>query len=274
VRAHWSLTSSLVIVHIGSLVLRDDLSAADWIIERIHGFAVDVGSIIPEGFEAYARLFHPAIRIENGDEVVVRWSEVAEANGRKVHAEMQWPNISGVRGHSGESSPGMWDHEPDVGSLPVQYVNRVTDLLSRHTATPDRVWFAVWEGFGALRIRPGGTAVLYIGRRRRKRRPRQAPPLAPTVQLPNRAYDLLSGPIRGISESMCEEPLWQSANLWWPEDRSWCVETEIDFAWTYVGGDRAVIKELVEDRTIEAIPTQIHHGITYDSDRLNPPPVS
>jgi hypothetical protein len=69
-------------VRIGSLELRDDLSPADWIVDRIHDFGVDVGSVIPEGFDAYARLFHPAIRIEDDVETVVRWSEVAEANGR------------------------------------------------------------------------------------------------------------------------------------------------------------------------------------------------
>ena len=46
---------------------------------------------------------------------------------------------------------------------------------------------------------------------------------------------------------MCEGPLWQSANLWWPEDRAWCVTTDIDFAWTYVGGDRSLIEELIGD---------------------------
>jgi hypothetical protein len=60
---------------------------------------------------------------------------------------------------------------------------------------------------------------------------------------------------------MCEEPFWQSANLWWPEDRSWCVATEIDFTWTYVGGDTAVVQELVEDRTIEAIPDPPWHHV-------------
>jgi hypothetical protein len=262
---------SLVAVRIGSLVLQNDLSPAGWIIDQIHGFATDVGSVIPQGFEAYARLFHPAIRIVNGEEVTVRWSEIAAAGGRTVHPEMQWPHVSGMWEGSGENSPGLWDLEPDVGSLPRRYTDRLRDLLAQYTSTSDRVWFCVWDGFGDLKIRPGGSALLTSGPPGRKRRPVQQSP-APTLQLPNRAYYLLSGPIGGIGESMGEEPHWQSANLIWPEDRAWCVATEIDFAWTYIGGGTALIQALINDPALEAMPTQIHHGITYEADRINPPP--
>jgi hypothetical protein len=57
-----------------------------------------------------------------------------------------------------------------------------------------------------------------------------------------------------------------------PEDRAWCVATEIDFAWTYIGGGTDLIQGLINDPALEAMPTQIHHGITYEADRINPPP--
>ena len=47
----------------------------------------------------------------------------------------------------------------------------------------------------------------------------------------------------------------QSANLWWPADRAWCVATEIDFAWTYVGGTRAVVDALLADPRLDAVET-------------------
>ena len=201
-----------------------------------------------------------------------RWSEIAAANGRTVHPEMQWPHISGVWEHSGEDSPGLWDLEPEVGSLPGPYRERLRDLLAQYTSTPGQVWFCVWDGWGGLKIRPGGSAMLTDGRSRRNRRAAQQPPPAPRVQLPARAYYLLSGPIEGIGESMGEEPFWQSANLLWPEDRTWCVATEIDFAWTYVGGAEALIQALITDPDLEATPTQINHGITHEADRINPAP--
>jgi hypothetical protein len=258
-------------VRVGSLELRDDLSPADWIVHRIHDFAVDVGSVIPEGFERYVRVFHPAFRIEDGRQVAVQWSEIAAATGRTPHAEMQWANISGVGEHSGEHMPRLWDLEPDVGSLPRPYATRFRDVLSGYTTTPDHVWFAVWDGFGGLKVRPGGTAVLSFGVKYR-RRPKLAPSPAPTIDLPNRSYYLLSGPIEGIDESMCEDPFWQSANLWWPEDRAWCVATEIDFAWTYVGGESAMVEALISVPGLEGRVTQIDHAITHQADQINPPP--
>lgn len=262
-------------MRIGSLELQEDLSPAHWIVDRIHDFAVDVGSIIPEGFEAYARLFHPAIRLEKDEHVEVRWSDVAAANSRTIHPEMQWPNISGTWGYSDAESRGLWDLQSEDGSLPRNCAERLRDVLAGYTSTPDRVWFAVWDGFGGLKIRPGGTATLSFGPEGVQyavHRPPPGPAPAPTFQLPNRDYYLLSGPLEAIGESMCEASMWQSANLWWPDDRAWCVATEIDFSWTYVGGDGPLVEALVSDPSLEILPALIDHAITYEADRINPQP--
>jgi hypothetical protein len=37
----------------------DDFDVADWIHERLHPFARDVGSVIPDAFDAYVVLVHP-----------------------------------------------------------------------------------------------------------------------------------------------------------------------------------------------------------------------
>ena len=52
--------STLFVVRVGMLELQNDLVPAGWAVDRIHDFGVDVGSVIPEGFGAYVRLFHPA----------------------------------------------------------------------------------------------------------------------------------------------------------------------------------------------------------------------
>jgi hypothetical protein len=64
--------------------------------------------------------------------------------------------------------------------------------------------------------------------------------------------------------------LW-SANLWWPDDRAWCVATEIDFNTTYVGGSTAGVEDLLGDARFEAMNTLVTNQITSTSDRLNPP---
>ncbi len=252
---------------IGSLQLQDDLSPARWISDRIHPFAQDVGSLIPEGFDAYVRVLHPAYRHEGNDRVAVTWAEIAAANGRTVHPEMQWPHISGVWEHSGGRHPGVWDQEPEVGTLPRDHAAVLADLLVTYTATPERVWFGVWDGWGGSLVE----GVLAGGARRPRRRDERLP-AAPRLELPGRSYYLLSGSIDAVTESLVGPPAWQSANLWWPEDRAWCVATEIDFAWTYVGGRQALIEDLGRHPGLEVVPTRIDHGVTYDSDQLNPRP--
>lgn len=267
-------------MRIGPLELQQDLTPADWVVDRIHELGTDVGSVVPEGFEAYVRLLHPAYRREGGAEVPVRWSEIARANGTMIHPEMEWPGISGMWEHTGQGSPGLWDHEPEDGSLPRQYATRLCELLAGYTSTPQQVWFCVWDGWGGLRVHPAGHGTAMLRRRRWTGRvadrirswrhvPRLEPP-APTLELPGRPYYLFSGPIEGIAESHSERPYFQSANLWWPQNREWFVATEIDFMWTYIGGSEALIERILDDPDLEAIPVQI--GDTIHADPINPLP--
>jgi hypothetical protein len=54
----------------------------------------------------------------------------------------------------------------------------------------------------------------------------------------------------------------KTANLWWPEDRSWCVASEIDLRWTYVGGSSELIAQILSDERIEALPATPHDPTT------------
>jgi len=74
-------------------------------------------AVVPEGFESYARLFHPASLRVGGLKEPVRWSDIAAANAKLAHPEMQWAHISGVWEYSGDGAPGLWDSEPDTGTL-------------------------------------------------------------------------------------------------------------------------------------------------------------
>jgi hypothetical protein len=74
-----------------------DIDGTRWIDEHLQPWGraesgVLVGELVPSGFEAYARVFHPGRRFfARGREqsVSLRWSEIAEARGKKVHPEMQ-----------------------------------------------------------------------------------------------------------------------------------------------------------------------------------------
>ena len=75
----------------------------------------------------------------------------------------------------------------------------------------------------------------------------------PRVHLPNRDYLLYFGPTEAVTASLSLADSGQTPNLWWPEDRAWCVATEIDLAWTYVGGPAAMVKQLLADDRIEVV---------------------
>lgn len=75
----------------------------------------------------------------------------------------------------------------------------------------------------------------------------------PRVELPGRNYALFVGPLAGL-QSLMDAQDEHSPNLWWPDDRAWCVATEIDLAWTYVGGSAALISDVLASPRLEAQP--------------------
>lgn len=89
------------------------------------------------------------------------------------------------------------------------------------------------------------------------------------VELPDRSYLLARGPVDDALPSLLDEPQDQSPNLWWPRDRAWIVATEVDYAWTYVGGSRELTETLLAEPQLEALPALLTHKPFYDSDLLN-----
>jgi hypothetical protein len=245
---------------------------ADWIASRLHPFnAYDVGAVVPTGFAAYARILHPASR--GAQEV--RWSEVAEWSGRVIHPEVQFHALVPPR-------PGFepFMNPPRDGVLAEPQVHALAGLLSKHTATPNSCWFCLWEGQGYLN--EGGIIELRFyrdslaGRWARWRhehvdvkfsRPKlQRIPAKRVIPNPQRSYMLFSGPITKAAG-------WQDGpNIWWPDDRAWCVASEIDLAYTFVGGSSELIEEILEHPALEALPSTVGDRITYDSDKVNPTP--
>jgi hypothetical protein len=241
-----------------ALTWSTDVSAGAWLTERIIGFARDVGSVVPHGFEAYARVFHP---LDDG-----RWADRAARNGRIAHAEMQLHLISAPPG-SAPAWNGPLD-EGSVGSLPEGELRALVEVLARHTGTPEQVTFAVWEGGGL----EGGSAYLV---RDRETVPVPSSPLAPPevldgprLELPNRSYVLLEGSVADAG-AVATLLRGQSPNLWWPQDRAWCVGTEIDFSWTYVGGTEDLVADVLASPVLEALRTRLTDAVTYDGDLLN-----
>jgi hypothetical protein len=203
------------------------LDAADWLRESLTTFAQSVASFLPGSFEAYARLYHPW---QSGDGTSAAapptWGELAAAAGVDRNDPVACESL-------------IWSpqrqFQVDVGSLPRAVSDPLVEHLSSATTTPQRCWFAVWEGFG-------GSAI--------------PPDLEPKLELPHRRYHVFTGPIEGALTSYAAASfVHQSANLWWPADHAWCVATEIDHAWTYVGAAQSCIRTILADARFEAVET-------------------
>ena len=248
----------------------EDVRVADWIRDRLHPFAQDVGSVVPPGFPAYARVFHPASLARSRrdePEREVRWAEVAGWNGKVVHPEMQFHRLGGPwQGVPQEHGPRIY--EPRTGAITPGIGAALVDVLRRHTATPDKCWFCLWEGYGDLH--PGGSIFFFATAASPSGEPSPTmpeprfPQQKHRVRLPNRDYFLFTGRVSQAAGWM------EGPNLWWPEDRAWCVASEIDLPYTYLGGSPEAIAEILARPDLEALPAAVTDGISALSDTINP----
>jgi hypothetical protein len=272
-----------------------DISAAAWVVEGVGEFASGVRGLLPPRFDAYARILHPAWPAGDAiaDDAALRpvtWGEVAAATGRQVHARVQFDALVGVE--RGNPRP----YEPDVGEIPPTLLSALCDLLGRHTATPERCWFCLWDGWGWIGGSPSAGVVVAEDARESADRAEsviEVPPAfgpeildGPRVSIPGRDYILFEGPLAAAGELGWRtgallsaayperdfdpdefEP--QSPSIFWPEDRAWCVATEIDLDSTYVGGSRQLIEALLDDTRFEAWRAELDDPIDSRGDDVN-----
>src|SRR5262249_55891302 len=134
-----------------------DVGQASWIGQRLAPFHSHVvTSVVPEGFEGYARVLHPIEEPDTGDRAV-RWAEVAAWSGMPLHRGAQFHSVAlppvrpqGVAPWSGQA--------PEQGSLYLPDAAVLVEALRAWTSMPAQCWFCVWDGFGWDNIHPLTTA--------------------------------------------------------------------------------------------------------------------
>ena len=235
------------------LEFSEDVSHGRWIEESLSGWGT-VHSLMPEGLPAYARVFHPAYLGEILEQPV-RWSTVASWTGRTVHPQMQFERIAGLsEGPQDMYKDPPWGRLPQHGSIPQDECQALTNVLREFTTTPEQCFFCLWEGYGNI------DTGLYKARAR--------------IRAPGRDYLLFRGPLDAAMSFLEERPnpFWgYSPNIWWPEDRSWCVATDIDLFDTYVGGSMECINAVLNHPDLEALPTSLEARVDLGGDVINAP---
>jgi hypothetical protein len=284
-----------------------DVGRGDWIRDGLGPFGPAVGSVVPRGFDAYARVLH---RAADRGGTPVRWGVVARSAGTRLHPTAQWwrvarrpdwqaqqPNVAyeepWPQGWLAEGSvgtrrgtPGEWPGgNPHQGELDHEQLAVLVGVLRRFTE-PDAVTAAFWEGSSwqggqVLTLSAADGGLLWRTRRRqlplatrssrRARRGQRDVPTGPDIdpqvvdgpklELPQRDHIVFAGSLgdvaalaTGTAEADVAPfaPRSRTPSLLWPDDRSWCVATEVDFDSTLVGGPRGLIDALLADAALEA----------------------
>lgn len=154
-----------------------DLTGAEWLLPMNNEPLGSMFSIVPRGFEAYVRIFHPIERdrpratgswasinqetyfdgVDDIDALLetepASWQNAADSFGTQLHAEAQFRNL--VRSHEDLAgamiAPDGWRYlEPAEGHVPASTLATTSAVLARHTSTPRDGVAAIWEGWDGL----------------------------------------------------------------------------------------------------------------------------
>ncbi|MDP9226816.1 MAG: hypothetical protein M3P18_23830 [Actinomycetota bacterium] len=217
---------------------------------------------LPDVFEQYARILHPAyLRTETPQGIgheLATWSDVARWSGKVLTTQACIDDLL-VRGDG-----ALWSERgsrPREGQLDPLYLRRLVELLAPTLGVTRDVWFLVWSGYGDGKV--------YTRQYKRvaetsEQREHDDMELNPSWRGSGRRYLLFSGSIGAPRESaesnLLAEPLRsvpRPPNFWWPTDREWFVSTDIDFFSTYVGGSASLIGTVLEDDVLETMPVDL-----------------
>lgn len=141
----------------------------------------------------------------------------------------------------------------------------IASVGARHTSSAGRAWFGIWEGHG---FDSGTRHIAWRGpvddatsewleherarlrdeTERRNAAIRSALSTSPRFALPHRTYHLMTGPVSAATKlrNSASADAWQRPDLFWPDDRSWFVATDVDFWALFVGGDDDFLAELAD----------------------------
>ena len=214
------------------VVASRDVAAASWLLSALRPWTArgieTVSTLVPSGFAAYARILH---RSSSGNNEI-RWVDIAARTGRAMDARSEFADLVGWQGDATHQSPPAPWREPDEGSLRPDECAAVAETLAAHTSTPGDCWFCVWEGYGWTGFGPNDGL--------------------PRVAFTHRNCVLFRGPVEAAT-AFRSPPWFQSPTWWWPQDRAWCVASELDIYSTYVAAARSAVGDLLQHPALEAL---------------------
>jgi hypothetical protein len=223
---------------------------ARWALERMSSDEPTewtLSRFMPAGFDGYVRILHP-LGDRGGDGPSWRWRDLARPVALPVAAAAR---LRDVVGPDAEDDRWLGEFGPMEGSMSERTCARLISVLRTFTTRPDLSWMAVWEGWGtwwpnvSVDLPPDAgpserAAARAEGFRRaweQHERIERATADIEFIERPwGRRYFLFRATINDAGVFHGHTP-----QLWWPEDHTWFVSTEIDGSSTYIGASRACV---------------------------------
>jgi hypothetical protein len=214
-----------------------------------------VSSLVPDRFEAYVRILHPAATADGSP---IGWADVAAATGRHMHPHMQWHVLVGATDPDNLVDAEWSGMAPEWGDLSPEAFEPLCQLLGQHTTDTRHCFFGLWTGRIWTVSRAESEAADRLGDQRESIRTLEEVE-GPRLRLPPpaaRDYLLLAGPLEAASRigQGVEDSSWSptSPSIMWPAERSWFLVTDVDLDSTLVGGTRELGEAIVSSDKLEA----------------------
>ena len=216
--------------------LADSAEIGDWPLGRLrHRDATHPGPFrvreqVPADYEAYLRILCPFVGagiMQDGKPIghhLVTWNATAVQNGRIPHRLMD------VVGIGPNHEDGLHGGNQPYQSLAPEQETQLFDILQRRTSSKSG-WFLLWDGdyHGSVGL-PESSMV----------HDRES----------SLRFCAFHGPLSAW-DGFWSEPRW-----WWPDDKAWCFQTNIDLDMTnciYLGASQVCVEEILDNPIIEAV---------------------
>lgn len=132
-----------------NLEIVDGAAVGSWIADRLGGQFGAVTLQVPRDYDAYVRIFHPALGSSGKS---VRWAAVANALGKVAHRRMQWHTLLGMSEPEApcrscerhEAVGKQWaGDDPLTGEMDIGELDELCEILMSHTEDPEHCYFGL-----------------------------------------------------------------------------------------------------------------------------------
>ena len=200
---------------------------------------------MPDGFERYVRVLHPAfVRVSEEEkgvrEISVPWSTVGEWSGKPVNATSHIQDLMLRADGITWTEQGREGLAPSQGQMDSESLGRLLTHVTEETTTPNEIWMLIWTGYGG----PPDVVGLPVE-------------VSWFLGATGRHYVLRRGSILSTPDGPDGPAFENPPTFWWPADRSWFVVCDLDAASTYVGGSQKLIQRILRDTSLEVFPAQL-----------------